>query len=88
MALIDAAFGIPVRNNRYRTENNISDVVASRDLKKLCDHDWLMPVGEKRGRFYTATKKLADIRAQNRGARRVPDPYQLVEEKGQRAVPV
>ena len=88
IALMDAAFGIPVRNNRYRTENNISDVVASRDLKKLCDHGWLMPVGEKRGRFYTATKRLSDIRAQNRSARRVPDPYQLVEERGQLASPV
>ena len=88
VALMDAAFGIPVRNNRYRNENVISDVVASRDLKKLCDHGWLIPVGEKRGRYYVATKKLQEIRARNRGVRRVPDPYQLAEEKDQLALPV
>ena len=88
VALMDAAYGIPVRNSRYRTENGISDVVASRDLKKLCEHGWLVPVGEKRGRYYIATKKLEDIRAKTRGSRRVPDPYQLVEERGQLVLPV
>lgn len=88
VALMDAAFGIPVRNNRYRTENGISDVVASRDLKKLCDNDWLMPVGEKRGRYYVGTKKLEEIRARTRGPRRVPDPYHLVRERAQLTLPV
>jgi Fic family protein len=88
VALMDAAFGIPVRNNRYRTENGLSDVVASRDLKKLCDNDWLMPVGEKRGRFYVATQKLEEIRARTRGPRRVPDPYELVRERAQLTLPV
>jgi uncharacterized protein (DUF1330 family) len=31
LALMDAAFGYRVRNNRYREENQISDVVASRE---------------------------------------------------------
>ena len=37
LAMMDAAFNYKVRNGRYRQENNISDVVASRDLKRLCD---------------------------------------------------
>ena len=51
-ALVDAAFGYRVRNGRYREENNISEVVASRDLRKLCDLGLLNPIGEKRGRYY------------------------------------
>jgi Fic family protein len=80
LALMDAAYGLPVRNNRYRTENEISDVVASRDLKKLTDHGLLMPVGEKRGRFYIATSKLREIRAKLQTKKKIADPYDLVGE--------
>lgn len=86
-ALMDAAFGIPVRNSRYRTENDISDVVASRDLRKLADHDLLVPMGEKRGRYYLPTKRLIEIRAKNRGDTRIPDPYQLVIRQDQPPLP-
>jgi hypothetical protein len=34
-----AAFGYKVRNQRYREDQQISDVVASRDLKKLARQD-------------------------------------------------
>jgi Fic family protein len=78
IALMDAAYGIPVRNNRYRTDNDISDVVASRDLKKLSDAGLLMPVGEKRGRYYVATPRLAQIRAKVLARKRIPDPYEIV----------
>jgi Fic family protein len=77
LALMDAAFGFSVRNGPYRTEHEISDVVASRDLKKLCDVDLLVPVGEKRGRFYKATKKLEEIRARYRYNKKLADPYEL-----------
>jgi hypothetical protein len=77
--LVDATFGFRVRNNRYREQNDISDVVASRDLKKLCDIGLLNPVGGKRGRFYLAAKPLHDIRERTRESRKSEDPYALVE---------
>ena len=87
MAAVDAAFGFRVRNSVYRAENEISDVVASRDLKRLCDIDLLMPVGEKRGRHYVATKKLLALREQTRDARRAGDPYELIKQDTQPRLP-
>jgi Fic family protein len=77
-ALMDAAFGYKVRNNLYRTEHEISEVVASRDLKKLCDVGYLHPIGEKRGRFYIASPALLQIRESCRDKTRAPNPYQLL----------
>jgi Fic family protein len=79
--LMDAAFGYKVRNQRYREENEISDVVASRDLKKLTDVGFLEPVGEKRGRYYVAGKPLKDLVFKNRERRQVSDPYELAAKK-------
>lgn len=84
--LLDAAFGYKVRNQRYRTENNISDVVASRDLKKLTELSLLNAVGEKRGRYYTGSPSLLEIPARTRDATRAGDPYDVIrrrEEAGQ-----
>jgi Fic family protein len=81
VALMDAAFGYKVRNNLYRTDNEISEVVASRDLKRLCDLDLLEPVGEKRGRFYVGSKMLFQIRESVRDRSRAPNPYQLLTSK-------
>lgn len=83
MPLMDAAFGYKVRNQRYREEEEISDVVASRDLKKLCDAALLEPVGEKRGRYYVASEELKRITSRDRGRMRAPDPYELVTKKGE-----
>lgn len=80
-ALMDAAFGYKVRNNLYRTEHEISEVVASRDLKKLCDVSLLQPIGEKRGRFYIGSKTLFQIREKCRDRARAPNPYQLLTPK-------
>lgn len=83
--LMDAAFGYKVRNQRYREENEISDVVASRDLKRLTDAGLLEPVGEKRGRYYVAGKPLREIVMKNREKRRSPDPYEELARKGAEA---
>jgi len=77
-ALLDATYGFKVRNQRYREENQISDVVASRDLKDMCDLGLLVPVGEKRGRFYEADRPLIEIRQKCRDKTPSPDPYELV----------
>jgi Fic family protein len=75
--LLEAAFGYKIRNHRYRSENEISDVVASRDLKRLCDAGLLTPVGEKRGRYYMADKRLLEIPHRTRDGTRAADPYAI-----------
>jgi len=88
LALVDAIFGFRVRNTRYRTENDISDVVASRDLKKLCDVNLLEPVGDKRGRYYMAANPLKTIRADiTRNRQKIADPYDIVAAGGQMSLP-
>jgi hypothetical protein len=86
-ALIGAAFGFRVRYSRNRGEIEISDVVASRDLKKLCEVDLLNPVGEKHGRHYAATDRLRAIRENIRERHKAADPYELVSQSEQRSLP-
>jgi Fic family protein len=78
VALMDAAFGYKVRNQSYREEYDISDVVASRDLKKLCEFGYLKPVGEKRGRYYEAADSLKKILAESIVKSKVEDPYEML----------
>ena len=79
--LIDAALGYRIRNNRYRTEAKISEVVASRDLKRLCENGLLLPVGEKRGRFYVASEKLKKMQLAARNNSKTGNVYELVGAK-------
>lgn len=81
LVLMDAAFNYNVRNARYRQENEISDVVASRDLKRMSDLGLLMPVGEKRGRYYVAAEPLKEIRQRCIDPQKAPNPYDLVKKK-------
>lgn len=83
IALLDAALGFRVRNQRYRKENEISNAVASRDLKALCDHKLLTAVGDKRGRYYTAGGLLIAIREKLRDKSKARDPYDIIAEKKQ-----
>ena len=63
--MFDAAIGLRVRNNTYRAAiadlEEISDATASRDLGKLVDADLLESHGEKRGRCYTRSPRLAAV---------------------------
>lgn len=81
--LMDASLGLRVRAGRYREKNDLSDVVASRDLRKLSDLGLLVPHGEKRGRFYTGAQILKDIAARHKVSTRADDPYVLVRKKSQ-----
>jgi len=65
--LWDAAMGYRVRNATYRAiheqmDEPISEAVASRDLRLMVENDLLVPMGEKRGRYYLASDKLFEIR--------------------------
>jgi Fic family protein len=88
LSLVDATFGFRIRAAKYQEENKVSDVVASRDLRKLCDLGLLDPVGEKRGRYYVAAKPLKDIYTKARiNDVRAGDPYEIVRKKAQPQLP-
>lgn len=60
--LVDAATGYKVRNALYRKTAEISDNLASRDLKVLVDHGLLTAMGENRGRYYSKSARLDKVR--------------------------
>ncbi len=79
ISLVDAVFGYKIRAGRYQQDNQVSDVVASRDLRRLCDAGLLEPIGEKRGRYYIAAKPLREIYAKSRlNDVRAGDPYEII----------
>lgn len=78
LALADAAMGFRVRNSSYRAAAEVSENVASRDLKLLVDAGLLLAHGERRGRSYIASDEIQSIRKRTRENRPVEDdPYRL-----------
>ena len=75
LALIQAVFGLRVRNASYRASAEISNNLASRDLKALVDAGLLTPEGEKRGRDYLAAPRVQAIRDRLRAPRGRDDPF-------------
>ena len=76
-ALGDAAMGYHVRPARYRHNAEISDVLASRDLRQLVNSGFLVPQGERRGRVYIASPKLKDaaLKIREEEPTQIPDPF-------------
>ena len=79
LSLVDAAYGFRINRPWYMKEADVTEFVASRDLKRLADLELLIPHGEKRGRYYTGSQILRQIRQKNRDNSPMPDPYQIVE---------
>ena len=84
-ALFDAALGLRVTNLRYRTDAEITDYTASRDLKRMSELGLLVPEGEKRARTYVPAKPIIDAREATRIKRPLEDPYELISKNTQRA---
>jgi len=63
--------------------HNISEVVATRDFKRLSELGLLVPVGQKRGRYYVASDALLQIALRTRGSTKAGDPYDIVRRTGQ-----
>jgi len=61
LALSDAGVGYKVRNALYRKNADVSELTAGRDLKVLTDQGLLVANGEKRGRYYVASKRVQEI---------------------------
>ena len=76
LGLIEAAFGGRVRNASYRVSVDVSNNLASRDLKSFVDASMLTPEGEKRGRYYLASPSVRAIREKHRLPKEEDDPFQ------------
>lgn len=82
-AVAEAAMGFTVRNSTYRSIAEVSENLASRDLKTLVAQGLLVAEGERRGRLYKASEQIAAMRRRaEEGApdRRGVDPF--VPEQG------
>ncbi|BBZ48870.1 Fic family protein [Mycobacterium heidelbergense] len=92
-ALFDAASGLRVRRAVYRailegqSDAPVSEQTATRDLQNLTSRGLLIPHGERRGRFYTAGKELADIRKRVIGRRNPRDESDPFETKANSVPP-
>lgn len=62
-ALFNAALGFRVQRSAYRAlvDDEVSEVMATRDLKAMADAGLLVAHGERRGRFYTASPEVRAI---------------------------
>ena len=76
-AIFNATFGFKVRNATYRKDADVSENLASRDLKLLVDLGLLVSKGEKRGRYYVASEELVKIRLLVREQIRAPEPKHI-----------
>jgi Fic family protein len=76
-AVADGAIGYRVRNSSYRNIAELSDVMASRDLKAAVDAGLLVASGERRGRVYEGSPQLKAFMDKLRRdhLRSVPDPF-------------
>ena len=75
MAIADAIYGVRIRNATYRRFDDVSEQVASKDLKRLVDAGLLIPNGERRGRFYIASDRLKAIRVSLLDTQPILDPF-------------
>jgi hypothetical protein len=75
LGLIEAATGLRVRNASYRVSAEVSNNLASRDLRALVDAGLLVPEGEKRGRHYVASDIVRRVRAKHRQPKGILDPF-------------
>lgn len=75
VGMLEAAYGARLRNASYRVSTDVSNNLASRDLKQLVDAGLLIPQGETRGRHYIAGPQVLEIRARHRQPKIIDDPF-------------
>jgi hypothetical protein len=66
----------------YKFLTEVSDVIASRDLKILVDFGMLIPIGERRGRIYKASDELKAVALKIRNEEVTPihNPFETNEK--------
>ena len=75
LALLQAALLGRVWNASYRASADISNNLASRDLKDLVEAGLLVAKGEKRGRRYAPADQIVEIRARTKIPKMNDDPF-------------
>ncbi len=82
-ALFNAALGFRVQRSAYRAlvDDEVSEVVATRDLKAMADAGLLAAHGERRGRFYTASDEIRSIAREIRERRPSQDDADPLERE-------
>jgi Fic family protein len=86
-ALADAAVGFKVKNPTYRKQAAVTNQVAKYDLKNLADMKLLVPVGEKRGRYYECGDLLKEIRKRTLLPKTNIDPFAVPAHPVQSTLP-
>jgi Fic family protein len=74
-AIADAAFGYRIRRSHYMKSAEVSEQVASRDLKELVDRGLLIATGETRGRIYDGAPLIREVYHRNYEPRTDVDPF-------------
>jgi Fic family protein len=64
--LYNAAVGFKIRRSEHIAYAEVSERVGTADLKRLVDMDLLVPVGERRGRYYLTGDELRGLREKTR----------------------
>lgn len=78
--LFDAAHGLRLVRSSYERSTGVEHRTATRDLQVLVDQGLLIPVGERRGRWYHGSPQVRELhRAARRGRTPVKDPYAETE---------
>jgi len=76
-SLYNAAVGLRVRRPDHIEYADVSERVATSDLKKLVEAGLLRAVGERRGRSYVASDRLRVLNRQIQEVRKpIPDPFE------------
>lgn len=79
---MDALFSYKVTSARHKEVAAVSNIIATRELKRLSDTGLLSAVGEKRGRYYLASETRQEILVRyNIRTRKAPDPYTMLSNK-------
>jgi hypothetical protein len=73
--LVNAAFGYRIRRSNYIMEAQVSEQVASRELRMLVDRGLLSAEGETLGRTYAASSRLGELYLRNYDRRTTVDPF-------------
>ncbi len=73
--LVNAAFGYRIRRSNYILEAQVSDQVASRELRTLVERGLLTAEGETRGRTYRASPTLSGLYVKHYERRLTADPF-------------
>jgi Fic family protein len=74
-ALADAAFGYRIRRSHYTKSAEVSEQVASRDLKELVEKGLLVGKGETKGRIYDGSPLIREVYIRNYERRSDVDPF-------------